>query len=64
MLVRLLVNARGEPFNIKTESRTTDAALAAKVGEWVATCRFAKPSDGPEARTDTTFGRVLYKLPN
>src|SRR4051812_2065941 len=61
MLVRMLINAHGEPFNVRTEQRAGDAELAARVTEWVATCRFAAPSDGPDARTDTTFGRVLYK---
>ena len=61
MLVRLLVNSRGEPFNIKTEHRPADTGLVAKVVEYVQTCRFAAPGDGPNARTDTTFGRVLYK---
>lgn len=61
MLVRLLVNGRGEPFNVKVEARAADAELAARVSEWVSTCRFAAPSSGPDARTDTTFGRVLYK---
>ncbi len=61
MLVRLLVNGRGEPFNVRAENRSADAELERAVTDYVQTCRFAAPSRGPEARTDTTFGRVLYK---
>jgi TonB family protein len=61
MLVRLLVNGRGEPFNVKAEHRPADAELAALAADYVKTCRFAAPSKGPDARTDTTYGRVVYK---
>ena len=61
VVVRLLVNGRGEPFNVKTEMRKVDAELAASVAAYVQTCRFAAPSKGPDGRTDTTYGRVLLK---
>ena len=61
VLVRLLVNADGVPFAVKAELGSHKAELAAQALEYVQSCRFAIDPALKGERTDTTFGRVLFK---
>jgi TonB family protein len=59
VLLRFLVNPKGEPYGIKAEAwgEHVEAGLAA--AHYVKTCRFAVDPGTPGEPTDTVFGRVL-----
>ncbi len=61
VLVRLLVDVKGVPFGVKAEAAGKDGVLARQAVEYVQSCRFAIDPTLKGERTDTTFGRVLYK---
>jgi len=55
VLLRFLVNPKGEPFGVKAEASGEHVAASAAAAEYVKTCRFAIDP----TMTDTVFGRVL-----
>lgn len=59
VLLRFLVNARGEPFGVKAEAYGEYVAAGQAAAEYVKTCRFAVDPETPGEKTDTVFGRVL-----
>ena len=61
VLVRFLVNARGEPSAVKAEAYGVDAHLGEAAAHYVQSCRFAAEPALAGEQTDTLFGRVLVK---
>jgi len=61
VLVRLLVDVRGVPFGVKAEAGGKDAVVAGQAVDYVQSCRFSIDHALKGERTDTTFGRVLFK---
>jgi TonB family protein len=59
VLLRFLVNAKGEPFGVKAEAYGNDVEAGLAAADYVKTCRFAIDPDLPGEKTDTVFGRVL-----
>jgi TonB family protein len=60
--VRFLVDAAGQPYGIKPEGGSLDAATAGQLVAYVQSCRFAfDPKVVPKPRTDAMFGRVLMR---
>lgn len=61
VLVRLLVNAEGVPAGVKPETGENQAELGRQAAEYIQSCKFAVDPALKGERTDTTFGRVLFK---
>lgn len=59
VLLRFLVNSRGEPYGIKAEAHGEHVAAGQAAADYVKTCRFALDQETPGEKTDTVFGRVL-----
>ncbi len=59
VLLRFLVNAKGEPFGVKAEAYGEYEAAGLAAAEYVKTCRFAIDPSLPGEKTDTVFGRAL-----
>lgn len=59
VLLRFLVNARGEPFGVKAEAYGNDVEAGLAAADYVKTCRFVIDPDMPGEKTDTVYGRVL-----
>ena len=62
VLMRFLVNAKGEPFGIKAEAGGEHEAVAIAAADYLKTCRFAIAPEVPGEKTDTVYGRVLTRL--
>ena len=61
VLLRFLVNARGEPSAVKAEAYGVDAHAGDEAAKYVQSCRFAADPALAGEKTDTVFGRVLVK---
>ena len=61
VLVRLLVSADGVPSGVKAETAGEQAELGRQAVEYIQSCKFAVDPALKGERTDTTFGRVLFK---
>ena len=59
VLLRFLVNGQGEPFGVKPEAASADAAAAEAASAFIQTCRFAIDPALEGEQTDTLFGRVV-----
>lgn len=59
VLLRFLVNPKGEPFAIRAEASGELQEAGGAAAEYVKTCRFAVDPSMPGEKTDTVFGRVL-----
>lgn len=60
--VRFLVDAAGQPYGIKAEGGSLDAATADELATYVQSCRFVfDPKIVPKPSTDAMFGRVLMR---
>lgn len=59
VLLRFLVNAKGEPFGVKAEAYGSDVEAGLAAAEYVKSCRFIIDPSVPGEKTDTVFGRVL-----
>ena len=64
VLLRFLVNAKGEPFGVKTEAYGEQGEAGAAAAEYVKSCRFGINPALPGEKTDTVYGRVLVKRGN
>ena len=61
VLLRFLVNPKGEPFGIKAEAYGKDAEAGLAAAEYVKSCRFVIDLAMPGEKTDTVYGRVLAR---
>lgn len=61
VLLRFLVNARGEPFGIKAEATGEHHAAGLAAADYLKTCKFAFDPSVPGEKTDTLYGRVLQR---
>jgi protein TonB len=61
VLLRFLVNPKGEPFGVKAEAYGDNVEAGAAAAEYVKSCRFAIDPALPGEKTDTVFGRVLAR---
>ncbi|MES2015875.1 MAG: energy transducer TonB [Pseudomonadota bacterium] len=59
VLLRFLVNPKGEPIGVKAEADGAFQEAGAAAAEYVKRCRFALDPAMPGEKTDTVFGRVL-----
>jgi TonB family protein len=62
VLLRFLVNAKGEPFGVKAEAYGQHEAAGLAAADYLKTCRFAIDPAMPGEKTDTVYGRVLSRL--
>ena len=62
VLLRFLVNAKGEPFGVKAEAYGEHEAAGLAAVEYVKTCKFAVDPALPGEKTDTVYGRVLSTI--
>ena len=59
VLLRFLVNAKGEPFGVKPELAVVEPAAGEAAVEFISTCKFALDPAMDGEKTDTLFGRVI-----
>ncbi len=64
VLLRFLVNARGEPFGVKAEAYGEHGEIGAAAADYVKSCKFAIDPAMPGEKTDTVYGRVLVRQNN
>ncbi|MFL6660397.1 MAG: energy transducer TonB [Massilia sp.] len=62
VLLRFIVNARGQPFGVKAEAYGKDVELGEAAIAYVKGCTFALDPALSGETTDTVFGRALVKL--
>lgn len=61
VLMRFLVNGKGEPFGINAEAVGEHEASAMAAADYLQSCRFAIAPEMPGEKTDTVYGRVLSR---
>jgi TonB family protein len=59
--VRMLVTPAGQPYGVKAEAGVHPAADVDAALRYAASCRFGFPANVAGQRTDTMFGKVLFK---